>query len=92
MAWEHKPNEGSVFANKEKKEDWHADYRGDIMLPDGNVHWIDVTMKKTQAGDVFYKLKLGKVKSIGAPPLSSHSQAKGNGYQPQPAGDEPIPF
>lgn len=90
MAWEHKPNFGSAFANKDKKEDWHADYRGDIMLPDGNVHWIDVTIAKTQAGDVYYKLKLGKVKSIGAPPLSSHNQAKGNGYQPQ--ADSDIPF
>jgi hypothetical protein len=34
MAYNHKPNYGSAFANKDKREDWHADFRGDIMLPD----------------------------------------------------------
>jgi hypothetical protein len=90
MGWEHKPNFGSAFINKEKKEDWHAAYRGDVMLPDGTVHYLDLNPATTKAGEQYFKIKIGKVKSIGAPPLSTHNQAKGNGYQPQ--ADEDIPF
>lgn len=88
MAYNHKPNYGSAFANKDKKEDWHADFRGDIMLPDGKLYFLDVSRAKTQAGDEYWKVKIGKEKAI-SPPLNGHSQAKGNGYQPQPADDIP---
>ena len=90
MGWEHKPSHGSVFPNEEKKEDWHGDFRGDVMLPDGTVHYLDVTNAVTKAGKPYFKIKIGKVKAIGAPPLSTHNQAKGNGFQPQ--ADEEIPF
>jgi hypothetical protein len=91
MAYEHKPGNGSAFINKDKTQDWHADFKGDILLADGKLYWLDVTRAKTQAGDEFFKVKIGKEKAIASPPLTSHNQAKGNGYQPQPAGDE-IPF
>jgi hypothetical protein len=92
MAWEHKPNFGSAFINKEKSEDWHAEFRGDIMLPDGNLHYLDVSPAVTKAGDTYYKVKIGKVKQpAGAAPVqSAHNQAKANAYQPQ--NDSDIPF
>ncbi len=92
MAWEHKPNHGSAFINREKSEDWHAEFRGDIMLPDGNLHYLDVKLAKTSAGDDYYKVKIGKIKQpAGAAPVqSAHNQAKANGYQPQ--NDSDIPF
>lgn len=92
MAYNHKPNYGSAFANKDKREDWHADFRGDIMLPDGKLYFLDVSRAKTQAGDEYFKVKIGKEKAIVSPPLSGHSQAKGNGYQPQPGVDSDIPW
>jgi hypothetical protein len=94
MAWEHKPNFGSAFMNKEKTEDWHAEFRGDIMLPDGTLHYLDVSPAKTKAGDPYYKVKIGKVKmSAGhsGPDISQHNQAKANAYQPQ-GGNDDIPF
>ena len=89
MAYNHKPNYGSAFANKDKREDWHADFRGDIMLPDGKLYFLDVSRATTQAGDEYLKVKIGKEKAIVSAPLNGHSQAKGNGYQPQPADDIP---
>jgi len=79
MAYEHRANSGSVFGNKDKREDWHPDYRGDICLPDGTVHYLDMTLAKTAKGDVFYKLKIGKQKGAAAPVS-------------QITGDEPLPF
>lgn len=91
MAYEHKPGNGSAFVNKDKKEDWHADFRGDIMLLDGSIHYLDVKPAVTQAGDTYYKVKIGGVKvAKGAAPMapSEHNQAKANGYQ----NDSDIPF
>ena len=91
MAYEHKPGNGSAFANKEKKEDWHSDFRGDVMLPDGSIHYLDVKPAVTQAGETYYRVKIGGVKvAKGAAPMapSGHNQAKANGYQ----NDSDIPF
>ena len=89
MAYEHKPGQGSAFVNKEKKEDWHADFKGDVMLPDGALHWLEVTPKTTQAGEVFYKVKIGNVK-VSKSGMSSHNTAKSNGYQPQDGSTNPL--
>jgi hypothetical protein len=93
MAYEKKPGQGSAWKNKDKTEDWHAAYRGDVMLPNGDIHYLDITPKKTQAGEVFISVKIGKQKSGGqGAPISQHSVDKGNGYQPQPSDDSDIPF
>jgi hypothetical protein len=93
MAYEKKPGQGSAWKNKDKKEDWHAAYRGDVMLPNGDIHYLDITPKKTQAGETYIAVKIGKQKSGGqGAPMSQHSVDKGNGYQPQPSDDSDIPF
>lgn len=89
MKYNHKPNNGSAFINKDKKEDWHSDFKGDIMLPDGKLYFLDITKSVTQAGEDFFKVKIGKEKAIVSPPMSSHNQAKSNGYQPQSNNDIP---
>jgi hypothetical protein len=90
MAYEMKPGQGSAFKNKDKTEDWHAAYRGDVMLPNGDVHYLDITPKKTKAGETFISVKIGKQKV--AKPVDAHNEAKGNGYQPQKEDDSDIPF
>lgn len=89
--YEHKPNYGSAFRNNEKKEDWHAEFRGDIMLPDGALHYLDVSPAVTRSGETYYKVKIGKVKQAKSAPVpDQHVQAKANGFQPQ--SDDDIPF
>jgi len=51
---------------------------------------LDIWNKKTQAGETWVSVKIGK--AIAAKPMDSHNTAKGNGYQPQPADDSDIPF
>ncbi len=88
--YEMRPGQGSAFKNDKKTEDWHPAYRGKVMLPDGSLHWLDITPKKTKAGDTWISVKIGN--QLQARPMDEHNQAKGNGYQPQPADDSDIPF
>lgn len=92
MAYELKPGQGSAFKNDKKTEDWHPAYRGKVLLPDGALHYIDVTPKKTAAGDTWLAIKVGNPVQGAAKPVDAHNAAKGNGYQPQPAEDSDIPF
>lgn len=87
--YEMRPGQGSAFKNDKKTEDWHPAYKGKVMLPDGSLHWLDITPKKTKAGDTWISVKIGN--QLQAKPMDSHNQAKGNGYQPQP-DDSDIPF
>lgn len=57
--YEMKPGQGSAFKNDKKTEDWHPAYKGKVMLPNGQVHWLDVTPKKTKAGDTWLAIKVG---------------------------------
>lgn len=88
MAYEMKPGQGSAFRNEKKVEDWHPEFRGKVMLPDGVVHWLDVSMKKTAAGAEWLSVRIGKPLQVSQ--VSQHERAKVNGYQDQ--RDEEIPF
>jgi hypothetical protein len=102
MAYEVKPGEGSAWPNDKKTEDWHAEFRGKVMLPDGKTHWLDVHPKKASDGRVWYKIKVGKeVVSNSAPAYSAahkpfaqseHDRAKSNGFAPITELDDDIPF
>ena len=91
MAYEMKPGQGSAFKNDKKTEDWHPAYKGKVMLPDGSLHWLDVSPKKTSAGDTWVSVKIGKqIDPPAAKPISEHSVAKGNAFVTE--ADDDIPF
>jgi hypothetical protein len=94
MAYEMRAGQGSAFKNRDRKEDWHADFRGKVMLPDGSVHYLDVWVKKTKAGDDWVSVKVGNQTQADVPKASTHDQQKSNGYQPQAMGElkDDIPF
>lgn len=79
--YELRPGQGSAFKNKNKTEDWHADYKGELLLPDGTLHWIDIQPGKTRAGEWYFKIKLGKPK-----------QPKQTGQAQGMVLDQPKPF
>jgi len=62
MAYEVKAGQGSAFVNRNKTEAWHADYQGEIMLPDGTLHYLDIKHGLTKAGDNWFAVKIGKEK------------------------------
>jgi hypothetical protein len=60
--FELRPGQGSAFKNKDKTEDWHPAYKGEVMLPDGTLHWIDIKPGKTKAGEHWFAIKIGAPK------------------------------
>ena len=56
--YEVKPGQGSVWPNDRKDEDWHADWRGKILLPDGTEHYIDV-WDNEKNGKTWRGIKIG---------------------------------
>ena len=63
MAYEVRPGQGSAFVNKTKTEDWHPAYTGEIMLPCGTTHYVNIKPGKTKAGQHWFQIKIGKAKN-----------------------------
>jgi hypothetical protein len=61
--YEKKPGEGSAFVNKDKVEEWHYPYTGEIILPNGEVHFLNIKPGKTKAGEHWFSVKIGKAKT-----------------------------
>jgi hypothetical protein len=61
--YEKKPGDGSAFVNKEKVEEWHYPYTGEIILPNGEIHFLNVKPGKTKAGEWWFSVKIGKAKT-----------------------------
>jgi hypothetical protein len=87
-----KPSEGKAWKNADKTEAWHGDYKGTFVMPDGTKHFLDVYVNKKPDGGVWFKLKVGKAKTVAAAvPAFAAPQP-----QPMPAAkpdlDDDIPF
>lgn len=49
MAYDHKPNSGSLFKNDRKQKETHPDYKGDALI-NGRAVWIAAWIKKGKKG------------------------------------------
>ena len=87
MAYEMRAGQGSLFKNEKKTKDTQPGYKGKVMLPDGQIRYVDIWAKKTAAGETWLSLSIGDVVQV-----SGHSQDKVNGYQPQKENSDDIPF
>ena len=61
--YEKRPGDGAAFVNVDKTEDWHFPYTGEIILPNGDVHYVNVKPGKTKAGQHWFQIKIGKPKT-----------------------------
>jgi len=86
MEYEQKDNEGSAFAAKEKKEDWHDDWSGKIMV-DGSMYWIGWTDRVAASGKEWKKIKVRPMEDAFAPKAPSD-----NGATPRVTEGTDIPF
>ena len=55
-----KPGTGSAFINDNKTEEWHGDFKGKIVLPNGDTHYFDVYKAKDKNDKTYLKVKIGK--------------------------------
>jgi hypothetical protein len=82
MAYEMKPGQGSAWPNENKTEDWHADFRGKVMLPDGRTHYLDINPKESD-GKTWYSVKVGK--EVMAPQQAYSAAHQPFAVQPTPS-------
>jgi hypothetical protein len=91
-AYEQKPGKGAAFPNDKKVEDWHADYKGRVCLPDGSMHWLDVTIKTAASGMQYAAVTIGNACDGSAVPEHGpkrHLDGHQSGFQK--AGDATLP-
>jgi hypothetical protein len=92
MAYEMKPSSGSLFKNDRKEKETHPDYKGKVMLPNGEVRWLSGWKRQTTAGDGWLSLSIGDLvqqSGGGGQPMTQHSAAKANAFV---SDDSDIPF
>ena len=90
MAYEVRAGQGSAFVNRNKTEDWHAPYQGEVMLPDGSIHYLDIKPATTKAGDPWFAIKIGKQKQPKQD--NPYEQAKPITSPSFVSNDEDLPF
>lgn len=56
MAYEMKPESGSLFKNERKEKDTHADYRGDCVV-DGQAYYMDAWVNTSKNGKKYLSVK-----------------------------------
>lgn len=64
MAFELREGQGSLFENRNKKEDRHPDYKGSIVIH-GKTYRVAAWTKQTQVGKTFYSLQVDKMDLVG---------------------------
>jgi uncharacterized protein (DUF736 family) len=75
MAYEHKPGSGSMFRNEKKESDNHPDYKGDVMLPDGTMAWLDAWVKKPEGKKPFLSVSIKPKQTQSSQPARSEKKA-----------------
>ncbi len=59
---ERKPGTGVAFTNKNKKEDWHADWTGEFADLQGNIYYLNVSKKVSgHSNQEYISVSLGKL-------------------------------
>lgn len=84
MAWEQKDGSGSLFKNKKKESETHADYQGSIMVG-GVEYWLNAWIKK---GETTWM-------SLAAKPKDKQAARKPDNQptrQREPGEDDSEPF
>ena len=91
MAYEKKPNTGSLFKNERKESDSHPDYKGTALIDGLGECWLDAWINTANNGSKYMSLKIKpKEAQQGAGGTAPHTQS----HQPASAFDDDsdVPF
>lgn len=83
MAYEQKPNSGSLFVNDKKEADNHPDFRGSALI-DGREVWVSGWRKKTKDGKHWL--------SLAFKPKDERASVRDDAGQGPVDLDDDIPF
>lgn len=85
MAYEVKPNTGSLFKNERKETDSHPDYKGSGLIEGMGECWLDAWINTAKDGSKYMSLKFK--------PKEARQYAPSQGFAPAAQGlDDEIPF
>lgn len=76
--YELRPGQGGVFRNKKKVEERQPGYTGKVMLPNGELRYMSVWVKKTKAGEPWLSVSIGDI-------MQAQGQAQGMVLDTTPA-------
>ena len=87
MAYEQRPNSGSVFKNKRRRNDNDAAYTGDALI-DGKSYWINCWPKKDKNGDTWMSFSFREKQPRGEGAVQEYLNATAD----DPLESDKIPF
>ena len=83
MAYEHKPNSGSLFKNDRREKETHAHAKGDALI-DGVEYWVSAWTNTKTDGEKYQSLKFSRKDENKSPRPNT---------TPDPDGfDDELPF
>jgi len=81
MAFQHKPNSGSLFKNDKREKETHAHARGSALI-DGREFWVSAWTNTRDSGEKYQSLKFSPKDENNAP----------NPNPPADDFDDTLPF
>jgi uncharacterized protein (DUF736 family) len=93
MAYEMKPNTGSLFKNDRKETDTHPDYKGSALIDGLGECWLDAWINTAKDGSKYMSLKLKPKEARGQ--QFSATPPKGTDTEPMTSADlddDFVPF
>ena len=91
MAYETKPNTGSLFRNDKKEADTHPDYKGSGLI-NGVDHWLDAWINTSTAGVKYMSLKFKPKDAQRSSPGADVTYGSGNRQPAASDLDDDVPF
>jgi uncharacterized protein (DUF736 family) len=92
MAYEQKPNTGSLFKNDRKEAENHPDYKGTALIDGLGECWLDAWINTSNSGTKYMSLKI-KPKDQAQQQTVSHGQLPSGPPQHFDADlDDDVPF
>lgn len=93
MAYEQKPNTGSLFKNDKKEADTHPDYKGSGLIEGVGEVWLDAWINTSNNGTKYMSLKFKPKNADQRGSYAKQEPARGGGYgEPGRDLDDDVPF
>lgn len=73
MAYETRPNTGSLFKNDKKETDSHPDYKGSALIDGLGECWLDAWINESSSGVKYMSLKFKAKDAVTTRPAPTHT-------------------